>query len=65
MGQLLTKEVEKKTDDGKRIEECQKAHKLGKSTTFKLTVTVDDEVVIKVLKTEVDRLEKIHQSWIC
>lgn len=31
VGDLIKKEVEKKTDDGKRIQECQQAFKLGKS----------------------------------
>jgi len=45
--------VKNKSNDGKRIQECLEAHKL-----------VDDEIVINLVKTEIDKCEEQHQSWL-
>lgn len=49
---LLKTEVEKASDDGKRIAECQKAFKL-----------VDDDIVIKLVKAEVQKCEAANESF--
>lgn len=50
---LLQKEVSKKTDVGKRITECNQAFQY-----------VDDQIVIDLVKKEVEALEAQQQSWI-
>ena len=50
---ILTKEEQKKSDAGKRISQCFKANKL-----------VDDDIVIRLVKEEIDRAEEQNQSWI-
>ena len=47
--EALTREEARKTDDGKRITDCQTANKL-----------VDDDIVIKLVKQEIDRAEEAH-----
>ena len=47
--EALTREEARKTDDGKRITDCQAANKL-----------VDDDIVIKLVKQEIDRAEEAH-----
>lgn len=44
---ILTKEEQKKSDAGKRISQCFKANKL-----------VDDDIVIRLVKEEIDRAEE-------
>lgn len=52
VGDMLKQEVSSKGPDGKRIEECQKAFKL-----------VDDEIVIKLLKAEVEKCNASNESF--
>jgi len=52
-GDLLRREVANKTEKGKRIQEC--------FNNFKF---VDDEIVIALVKTEIDSYEKKQFSWI-
>jgi len=49
----LTREEAKKSEDGKRISDCFKQNKM-----------VDDDIVIRLVKGEIDRAEEAHQSWI-
>lgn len=46
---MLTREEAKKTEDGKRISDCFKANKM-----------VDDEIVVKLVKAEVDKAEEAN-----
>jgi len=66
VGDLLNREVRNKTTEGKRIAECFAAHKLGKIQIQIITVTaiVDDEIVINLVKGEIDRCEEASQSWL-
>lgn len=52
-GDLLRREVANKTEQGKRIQEC--------FDNFKF---VDDEIVIDLVKKEIDGYEKKQFSWI-
>lgn len=53
VGDLLKKEVSKKSDLGKTIFESLKQHKF-----------VDDNVVLELVRAQVDSYEKDHVSWI-
>ena len=52
-GDLLRKEVNKKTKEGERIEACFKSHRL-----------VDDEIVIDLVSKEINEMERQDQPWI-
>jgi len=53
VGDLLRKEVSKKSDRGARINE-----------SFKKSRFVDDELVIEIVKEHIEQAEKIKKSWI-
>ena len=53
IGDLLKKEVSKKSDLGKTIFESLRQNKY-----------VDDHVVLELVKSQVDSYEKDHHSWI-
>lgn len=52
-GELFKREIAKKTETGKRIQQC-----------FKEYHYVDDELVIDLVKREIQEAEKEKQSWI-
>jgi len=53
MKEVLLREEAKKSEDGRRIADCLKNCKM-----------VDDDIVIRLIKQEVDRAEEAHSSWI-
>jgi adenylate kinase len=64
VGDLLKKEVSKKSDLGKTIFESLKQHKYGNYQIDCKTVIVDDQVVLELVRAQVDSYEKDHASWI-
>lgn len=53
VGDLLTKEVNKKSEIGKEIAECKKMYKY-----------IRDEVIIEIVRAELEQYEKEGKSWI-
>ena len=64
VGDLLKKEVGKKSEYGKAIVEAQKDYRYGKYTTRVVTLAVDDNIVIDLVKKQIANYEKDNQSWI-
>lgn len=52
-GGLFKKEIDKKTETGKRIQQCWNEYHY-----------VDDEIVIDLVKREIQEVEKEKKSWI-
>jgi len=63
VGDLLKKEVSKKSDLGKTIFESLKQHKYGKKY-MTVRLLVDDNVVLELVRAQVEYFEKDHTSWI-
>jgi len=63
VGDLLKKEVSKKSDYGKAITESLKHYKYGKAP-LRLNGSVDDSIVIDLVKKQVELYEAEHQSWV-
>ena len=53
IGDLLRKEISKKSDLGRRIAEARKSYSY-----------VDDEIAIELMEKNINELEKTGQSWI-
>ena len=65
VGDLLRKEVSKKSDRGARINESFKKCRFGKSCNRQyLNLFSDDELVIEIVKEHIEQAEKIKKSWI-
>ena len=64
IGDLLKKEVSKKSDFGKAISENIKNSTYGKSVSPYNFHTVDDKIVIDLVRRQVELLELDHKSWI-
>ncbi len=62
VGDLLKKEVGKKSEYGKAIVEAQKDYRYGKITNY--IVLVEDNIVIELVKKQIMNYEKENQSWI-
>lgn len=52
-GEIFKREIAKKTEIGKRVMQCFKAYHY-----------VDDEIVIDLVKREIQEAEKEKKSWI-
>jgi adenylate kinase len=65
IGDLLKKEVSKKSEYGKAITESLKHYRYGNylNHTFNPPI-VDDNIVIDLVKKQIMQYEKDNQSWI-
>ena len=64
IGDLLKKEVSKKSDYGKAISDNIKNSSYGKRLLFLQNNIVDDQIVIDLVKKEVELLELDQKYWI-
>ncbi len=65
VGDLLKKEVSKKSEYGKAISDALKHYKYGNSNLFVITKRiVDDNIVIDLVKKQILQYEKENLSWI-
>ena len=64
IGDLLKKEVSKKSDYGKAISDNIKSSTYGKRIFSSSSPVVDDKIVIDLVRKQVELLELDHKSWI-
>lgn len=63
VGDLLDKEVGKKTDKGKKIQACLEKCKFGKFL-LSLTRLVDDDIVTTLVEEQIRFSEKESKGWL-
>lgn len=63
-GELLRREVNKKSELGKKIQDAFKSYRFGKFIFSYNILIVDDQIVIDLVRKEIETCEQEKMSWV-